>query len=599
MPEQVPKDRQTELANHLADQVISIRNRRRWIEENWLRGHRVWQSLGIERRYMSSDTSKNDYDIPVARRAIERSIVRAIKLLTPNVKWHEVQAIGNVSDDQLSNMDNFMHYVLRKQIRAKSNISQLVRCMFLYGRCHLKTSIALKNGKVWPSQRAVDPYSYYVFPETATTPDDELLHIEDFMLSYETYKARSRKGLVEDIKPSDLSKPDWPYHYIERLSHQGITDIGQDVSIQRDELKKTLDVVGSSFVALTEVWLPKEDSLYQVYIAWNVKKGPKIVGFIKSPYDEPLYRTAIHRAVPGEMYTNSTMDDIIALQDLSNDQLNQFLDASDWEQGFVGVNDNEVSRMDSIKVKGRSIFHFKDDPRTAMSMLQPNISSTNQLRSWQITLGLVNSLASAGTIAEGQPGRNMPRAGGAVNNLVSLALADVQDVSELIEQDVLSPSLGDIYKVSAEFIPEEQLIKIPGGVGLSGAVLKREQIVGDYEFEWVGSLQFQDEQARAQRLMIFLNLAIQPQASQLLAQQGYGFNFSELLQTVWRYGLGERGLQKVIVPLQELQQIIQQEAQQGANGAANGSPSGNGIQGLNYKLPAVTSGFVKKAAQGF
>ena len=41
---------------------------------------------------------------------------------------------------------------------------------------------------------------------------------------------------------------------------------------------------------------------------------------------------------------------------------------------------------------------------------------------WTIAVGV-----ATGTIAEGQPGRNMPRAGGAVNNLVNLSMADVQD----------------------------------------------------------------------------------------------------------------------------------------------------------------------------
>src|SRR5262245_14777677 len=141
----------------------------------------------------------------------------------------------------------------------------------------------------------------------------------------------------------------------------------------------------------------------------------------------------------------------------------------------------------------------------------------------------------------------MPRAGQAVNNLITLGISDIKDLSEFIEQYVLTPSLSDIYKVASQFIPQDQLMAIPGGQGLFGNILKPQDIRGDYEFEWVGSLQFQDEQQRSQQLLIFLNMV--PQLGPILAQQGYQFNLPELLKMIWRYGLGERGLIDVVMPM--------------------------------------------------
>lgn len=603
MPKQTEIDLQRQMGSQLINQMIGIRDRRRVVEQNWLSSRRAWMNSRFDMRYMSTESSSSPYNIPAGRRAAERTIVRGVSLLTPNVKWFEVTPTGDVPDDTVSNVDKFMWYVLRKKIRSRSNINLLMRSIVLYGLCHLKTSVQVRNGQVWPFQRVVDPFAFYIFPETAETIDQAELIFEDFLLSYEKYNARAQAGFVEELKRDDLVKPDWPYHLTERLAYQGITDPTQDVSVQLEKTGEALQNTGAGFVSLSELWLPRNDKLYQVYIVWNCKRGPKIVNFIQSEYDEPLYRSVIHRPLSGETYTNSMMDDITELDNIQNDQFNQFVDAVNWEQGFVAINEaagGGGNRQDSWKMKPRAKWMMGDDPRNILQLLQPNVTSTNQLRAWQIELGLINSLAGTGTIAEGQPGRNMPRSGQAVNNLVNLSLADVQDIAELVEQEVLTPSLSDIYKVSSQFIPESQLMRIPGGRafygggGIESTVLKRKDIIGDYEFEWVGSLQFQDENMRSQRMLIFLNLL--PQLAPALLQQGYMPNYVELIKYVWRYSLGERGLSDVIVPIPQQQgPIIPGQPGAGAPSGGNGQQQTqqNGLAGLRYNLPQPTQGFVR------
>ncbi len=225
-------------------------------------------------------------------------------------------------------------------------------------------------------------------------------------------------------------------------------------------------------------------------------------------------------------------------------------------------------------------------------------------------------MGGSGSIAEGQPGRNMPRAGFAMNNLINLGMADVQDIAELIEQEVLTPSLSDIYKV-AQFIPDRQMMRVPGASAFYGddkrsmLMYKNDIVPGDYEFEWVGSLQFQDEQQNAQRMMIFLNLLSNPGIQQQLAQQGKQVDLGALIDMMWRYTLGQRGLNKIIIPLPPQPEPppptegnpLSASLQQGGNGAqkvqqaqqasqVNGARR-NGVPGLQYNLPSVTSGFVQ------
>ena len=627
MPKQQQDDLKRELGKALIDQTIGIRQRKRVVEENWLQSRRMWMNASF-RSFQASDSSRNVNNIPAGRRAIERTVVRGVKLLTPQVKWFEATPLSDISAEKISNVDTYMWYTLRKKIRSRSNINLLIRCMVLYGRCFIKTGVAVRNGQVWPTQRVIDPFAFYTYPETAATLDDADVVFEDFLFSYEKYNTFVRLGIVEPISRSDLTKPDWPYHLVERLAYQGITDPTADVQMQMEKIGDSLQNIGAGFVSLTEKWITRNDKLYQVYTAWNVKGGPRVVGFIESEYDEPMIRGTIHRPLPGETYTNSMADDITTLDSLQNDNINMFQDAVDWEQGFVAFGGDGAMnlRRDSFKMKGRAKWDFGDVmPREAIQFINPPDTSSNILRAWQVCSGLINSLAGTGTIAEGQPGRNMPRSGSAVNNLVNLSMADVQDLAELVEQEVLTPSLSDIYKVSTKFIPDEQLMRIPGGKGLFqgktvSSIVTKEDILGDYEFEWIGSLQSQDEEARSQRLLIFLNLMMNPQMVAGLQQQGYAPDLVELVRQVWRSGMGERGLHDVVVSLAELQmkaqraqaeqqltlsqqvvqgggagqQTVPSQGQNGANTNGNSVPSTNGVAGLNYTLPSATQGFVKR-----
>ena len=598
------REQQTELkrqlSSHLMEQIIGIRQRNRLVQENWLNNYRMWMNHNLERGFVSSDSSPRLYSIPSGRRAMERGVVRGVKLLTPNVKWFEMQPMNSVSAERADNVDKFMWYVLRKRIKSRSNISQLVRSMWLYGLCHMKTSVTVQNGQVWPSQRAVDPFAFYTFPETASTPDEAELIFEDFLFSYDKYASLAARGFMglEPINRKSLTKPEWPYHLTERLAYRGITDTTQDINMSLDRVSAELERAGSSFVSLTELWLPKNDKLYQVYFAWNLEAGPSIVSFVQSEYDTPLYRSVVHRALPGELYTNSNADDINELNTMQNDDFNKFKEAVDRAAGYTVVNEQMLSRTDQLRIRPGALVKFSDDPRLVLLHVALPDTSATLLRAWQIEQGLINTIGGGGTIAEGQPGRNMPRSGGAVSSLISLSMADIQDISELIEQEVLTPALADIYKVSSQFIPEHQLMRIPGGEALYGgqksSILRRMDIIGDYEFDWVGSLQFQDEQQNAQRMMIWLNLI--PTLAPMLQQQGHMFNTVELVKLIWRYSLGQRGLSDIVVPIGQLsngQPTAPQPLQQSNDGSV-APTQGGGVAGLNYRLPKPTAGFVKQ-----
>src|SRR5262245_65868978 len=117
MPVVQAGDLQAELGQAIAEQCVAIRQRRRLVEERWLRSRRVWMGLNYEQRYQSSDTSPAAYTIPAARRAAERTIIRAIKLLTPNAKWFKALPMGlDVDRPNISMVAAFFWQLLRNRI---------------------------------------------------------------------------------------------------------------------------------------------------------------------------------------------------------------------------------------------------------------------------------------------------------------------------------------------------------------------------------------------------------------------------------------------------------------------------------------------------
>lgn len=565
------------LGSYFCDQLTAVRQRRRTVEQKWLNSRKSWMNH-VEGNYIPSDSGVRRYNVPNARRVLERVVVRCVKLLTPSVKWFEVAPVGEFDQSKLSNIDAFMSYVLRKRIKSRSIISQLVRCMVLYGRPVLKTFPVTVNNQVWPSWRAVDPFAFYTFPETAPTLEDCDLIFEDVLLSYAKYQTYVKMGIVEPIPRDDLSEPEWPYHLVERLAYQGLTTPGSDLSAIKRQVDGELLRSFPGYISCSEVWTTKEDKLHQAYVVWNHVRGPKTVGFYQSQYDTPLYKTSLHRPLPGETYTNSQAEDVADLDTIQNDLWNEFVQATHFESGFGAINTTAQARTDNLKIKPRELLKLTGDPREVLQWMQPPQSSTNALRGYQIAMGSMNSIGGNGTLSEGVPGRNMPRAGFAAQSLIDLGMADNQDLAEMVEQEVLTPGLGDIYKVAAMFIPQSQLMRIPGGKvfyakgDLESTILQKQDILGDVEFEWVGSLQFADESARAERLMTFVNMIAQPQFQQQLQQQGVIVNWSELIPMLWRYGLGERGLDRI---------LIKQEPPMPVPGEATGDtsppPMSNGI----------------------
>jgi hypothetical protein len=190
----------------------------------------------------------------------------------------------------------------------------------------------------------------------------------------------------------------------------------------------------------------------------------------------------------------------------------------------------------------------------------------------QATMGLMDTFGGSSPLAEGQPIRNLPRAGFAVSSLLSMALSDIRDVARSIEEDILTPFLSDVYALTIRFVPQSQIIKIPRTANFPAFAGNVSDLEGNYTFNWVGSLQTQDFQDRANRLMTLFGAMTKagPVIMQDLRARGKQVNWTAILKRLWRDGVGERGSDSIIEDIPAGQAMPMQPGEEGAEVPAEG-----------------------------
>ncbi len=554
------------LAEKLSPRIIDVRARRRPIDEEDLRSHAMLH--GVRGRFFyNSDTFK--HYIPLGRRAIERFVVRVVQSLIPNDQFFECYPGDEDSqaNDQAAGANSaFMHWLLTRKVGIRKMASQLTRCLLTYRRAIVKTDVEVTDVKidqgrikgrlkeVWANARVVDPFSFYVWPETSPYLEDKGLIFEDVLMPYQDYLEAVGKGMCDPVAQEDLTRPEFPYHWNQRLAVTGFaepTQVAGESGAAYGEGKQTGGKpVLETQVSVSECWFWSKGKLMTAWLVWNVAAGPLCTRFKQAEYPEPPYRWAIARPIPGETYTSTLANDVEPLQILLNDQFNQMEEARSVS-GLppIALDPNLISRTDSIVYGSRKRWLVENPKEAIMTIPIPDTSKTS-LGATQNTMGLINTIGGASPLAEGQPTRGLPRAGQAVQNLISLGLADITDVATIIETEIFTPMMADLHRLTIAFTPPSQVMRIPGTQGFKAQAITTADLHGNWSFNWVGAQQLQAITQKAGQMLGFVGNLLK--ASPELEKQGYGVKLAPLMKRVWRDALGERGTGEIIIPLSEL-----------------------------------------------
>jgi hypothetical protein len=538
------------LTPRLTQLIVECRNRRQSVEQEWLDGHAAWSGKAIKQQYKSD---LFHYYVPQARRSIERTVSRMLKMLLPKPSFFEVipaNSFDPMASQQAAAVQAYLLYLNRKKVKIRRLTAQLARNLLMYSVSVVKTTVDVYDAgvpEIWPRSRAVDPFAYYIYPETALDIEDQLVKFEDHMMPWTTYQSLVQRNVAEPLDRAQLGKPEWPTHLVTRLSQQGI-GVPSDVP-EGDQ---------QSFLALTEVWFKSQNTWFQCWIVWNHSGGHKMVmGPRRSAYGEPPYREAFARPLVNQTYTNSMMQDIESLQVWLNDAVNEMEDAR-TVAAFppVAIDKSRAGKREQLKYGPRRIW---DLPPDAVKQMEIPDTSQGSLRVMQVIMSLLNSVSGSSPGQEGAPQRGMPRAGFAVNNMLQLQMIDIEDPAEIIEEYNLEPMLADQYKITKVFVPPQQIIKIPRTESFPAQPVQAQDLFGDYSFEWQGSMAGQDGPMQAQQLITLAQILMQ--GAPALQQAGYTVGWADLIREIWRKMQGERNLNQIIRQMtpQEKQQMMLQQ----------------------------------------
>jgi len=552
-----------DIAQQLGALVKDLQGRRQTIEARWLDFHRAWRGEKT-RSFFKSEVFQTF--VPYARRAVEKNVIKLTQMLLPSPEFFEVYPGAEYDDQagaQAESVRAYMLYLFSKRIRIKSLVGQLGRSFYLYGRAiakaHVKVEYVGAMPEAWPTMRAVDPFTFYTWPETVASIDDVEMCVEEHRMPWDVFKSHMEAKRVKDVPPiRELTEPEWPAYWSQRLSVSGLSTPG---STSGDVKAADTPERPPKFMAISEVWYRENGRWVMCWLLWNCVGCPKIIRRYVPELGRHPYRMAVARQLPGEQYTTGLMDDVEPLGVLANDQWDMTLEGQATSFAPIAVIDPMfLGRSSQFRYTPRAKWFA---PTDGVKFLEAPDTAKSGYMGISATAALIESFSADNPISNGMPMRGMPRAGFAVSSMMNLAMADVKDAAQSIEDEILTPLMGDLHAMTVLFVPPAQVFRIPGTKDYPGRSVNAGQLSGDYDFRWVGSLQSQDMQVRSQRLVTTLQVLgkMAPTVSADLAAKGKKVHWEALYKRVWRDGLGERGADNIIIDMTP-QEIQAMQAQQ-------------------------------------
>jgi hypothetical protein len=529
------------------------------MEAEWLKAHDAW--IGVQT--YSYYESEFKHFIPAFRRTIERTVSRTMSQLMPHYEFYNIfpgDETDAKADEGMIAVHRYMDWLLLDWVKIRKIVRQCIRTFYLYSRCIIKNSVRvydipqLKEGRitgsikqVWPESRAVDPFTFYVWPETATNIEDSTLCFEDIIMPYQEYEEAVKLKLADPIVETDLKPPTYPVHVSQRLDRVGMTTPDTIPGSRSD------GVARQHFVQLSEVYFKGAGNRWIMgWLVWNIPR-PGFTRLQLSRYPKPPYRMAVARELPGQHYTPGLGQDIEPLQILLNDQFNQGEETRAVAAGPpIVIDPARVKRADSYVFGYRRKWY--GDPE-GIKMLDIKDTSLSSVRAAQFTLMYMEGFGPQGLNA-GQPVRGTPRGSAAVSQLMAAGGADIVDAAQIIEEGALTPTLQDLYDLTCAWVPDLQVLQIPGAEGYAPLQTTMVELFGGWRLKWMSSNRFQDKQNEAQLAMQYLQ-GLSRMADQIAAQ-GYKIDWATMTRVLWKDILGERRLANIIQPMspEERQQYI-------------------------------------------
>jgi hypothetical protein len=584
----------------LSPLVTQVREEKRGLlHPQWLRYWRLWTLRGSEQAYHG----RLRMYLPTAHRILENWTQKLRADLFPQSKrWFKTTADSTMNEEKAETVQELLQEALEHQVKitaifpgALRNLGIFGTAIFDVGWLHderlvptLQSRLDADTGKtkteevlraetlyLGPTLRVVDPFLFYAWPYTAQFTWDAELLFEDMLAPWDVLEAMARtwidpereelghqvenlKGL-KDLRATRDNAEKFDAEK-ERLLARGLTSRSEKLSQdpRRPADTTTLYWKGS----LQEVEDPVTGETREEDPCWYkllVGGDDILLTCRQNPWwhQKPSYLAAKFAELHGEFWGYGVMFLLDHLQYFTNDTLNQTGDGLVFSLNpIVAMDANAVQFPDSIRMAPAARWLMRD-PRTSLQFIEPPkdsaMSGVNVINFLIAMMNDVSNVAPFGGAGLQQGGRARGRAvqtATGMSIISSEALLQVRDVVENVEQGVLSPALKMMYRNYQQCLDRSLLLRMEGvkGAAVVETTVDRDSLVGDFTFQWQGSVFTFNQNVRVQQMLNFIQILarIPPE---FLAQDNARVNWKYLLREIWATGFGDREAQEIITDI--------------------------------------------------
>jgi hypothetical protein len=563
--------------------VKRVRTDRNTFRETMLRWVRLCTCVRDQQAYQG----RSQTFIPETKKIVDSWTRRIVRDLFPTDNWFDIQAVRAAYEPRVKAQQALFMYFFQKHARVKANATPWVRQLVMLGTSPLRVvwkhttrsveyldemfdpmtgaptgELEMKQEDVTdfigPTFTPVDLFAWYVFPYTVPDVNSAELVFQDLLVSRDRLRGLSATYIdPDDHDLGTVYEPKAVQRVFDRFSASGKARDKFDAEARRLsdkgfthqlDMKMNPELWPADVTECTWVKDLEDAGKPQRYLV-ALGADEEILRIQKCPFIHNRSHWLAGRMFVhvDEFYGHGIPELIDRLNYTLIDTADQANDALTWSMNPIalvdifGVQDPTSLRMRPgakwLVQKGSVL--FQEPPKESATT---GFAAMGQYRSLIHELADVVPVGAPQQRSRGKAGQS---AAGA-QMMLSEAQIDIKEVVETNER-VMVEFLEMTQSLTQQFLDREMILQIAGadGVTMVEQPVSVKDTVGDFNYEWLGSVQTQNLQVRAQQMVNYLGLVtkIPPQ---LLAQQNIDVDYKYILREIWGTGMGLRNPERVV-----------------------------------------------------
>jgi hypothetical protein len=578
-----------DIAARVKDELLplirSTRSDRQVLRDRWLRYYRIW-SL---RHDIQGYKGRTNTYFPVGRRWIEQWVTRLKRDLFPDSDWFACRALRQDFEDRIPAKVALQKYWMRRYMRLRRHALPFLRQLVMYGtspvrnvwRCIEHEQPALRDvleddgtpsGRtieqletvadfLGPTFEPVDLFAFYVWPVTASGVETAELAFEDRCVSRAHVETLANRPLdPANPKAGNVYEglPELLELYASAISARGSSSSGAKydaLSIRLADKGFTAPLDQNLPMALRPLDLTEcswvadlEGDGAQRYLV-TLGADSIVLRIQRRPFwhGGPQWLCGRFVEVAEEFYGRGLPELFDYLQYFVNDLGNQSGDAFVWSTNPIAVVDiGAVQDPTSLRMTPGA--KWLANPAGVQFTTPPQGAAQAGFEAVNGFLGMADTLVAP---TPARPMGSQQQAGPQDSAGLAAQLADsavdLRAIVENLEDDVMVPLLERSDILSQQCLDRDIILKVAGqdGVELLEHPITVADLVGEYEWEWLGTTSALNQQVRAQQMVQGIALLVQIPPDQLAAQS-VTVDWQYVLTEYWSLGLGLPNADRVL-----------------------------------------------------